>query len=1819
MSSANTKDNALVKERLNAILTYLQKSLELELTPNMRIEQHLDFSINSKQIIALPGVRYLGPNTDSGVWIEIERLIPSEPPTPPKSILELIELSPQPNVNPILHKERIQLDFSSIDNNAPDIEAQKRIATAKHKKACANAELVFQKYVETTWQSWSESEKQVRRTVKLYNDIFSFYRKAKSDSSANALELVLGIGTVQWKHEVGNLNYPLLTQRCEILIDEKTKRIHISPTEQNLIFESSGLRKLQVEHLEEINDRFTEWAKSDDNQFHPFTPETYLTFLNVAVSLLHPTAVLITSGAEKESSHQSPRIVDEWNLFIRPRGANALLEDVKNIKQQILTTEEIQGAAAVLVDDPEDTISSFSAPHVRGLLGEHPDNSSGRADPFVELYFPLPYNNEQLHIVNLLDQSDGVVVQGPPGTGKTHTIANIICHYLAEGKRILVTSKGEPALSVIRNKIPAEVRQLVVSMLTNEKEGLKQLEDSIKHIAEQVSFASEAEIKEEIKNSKASIDRCHRTITKCNSQLKDIAASQLTEIVVGNSSTYPYPLAREVLQQKEKYQWFSDNLKEYLDSVIPFDQQSLATFLSLRDSIQDKLDYLDCDLPIASQIPEESQIVGIHEALTNAKNLDKRSLENSYYKLTAENEASIVAGRTLRDLTRAAQHSLSQIDFYKTTSWHFALREICLDPAFATLKTLLQPWSNEVLELFEDRQATLSDTFEMPNDAELNLDFIEAIHRAKKGEKPFGLFDFGKKSAKILLNQARINNKPLANQSDFEKFSEYLRITSTIKSLTQRWNILASEFIAPTFAFEENGKTIKELRVVATVIQTVSRLIEIDFPNINAQARIAFGESWKDLGFIIENEVLKKIADSIEVALPRLELTLLEEAHRLILKVFESYEGKIFADSIKFLENTIGNPEKSTDLVLSEWLSLKKELLELCEAKPKLHIIKNTISKVAAAGAKLLAVNLSTKEFSTCGLEAEILPAWEWRLKVAHLGKLQDLLELEKECLADRRTAEKSLAKHYAKLVRSNTWLNIKRKLTNRLKSALQSYLNAIKGMGRGTSLGKRTARHRQDAQTAMSEAYQAVPCWIMPHRKISEIMPAALGAFDLVIIDEASQSDIDAFPAIIRGKKLLVVGDDEQISPSSFEKEDDLKKIMQEVLKPLPHNFKAQLAPEKSIYDYARVAFPGASVMLREHFRCVASIIDFSNRLSYNGKIECLRVPKPSERLEPPLIARFIEDGYRQGNSKLNPAEIDAIIAELDTINKEPKLKKKSIGIISLIGSHQALVLQQKILETFGEAFVERHDIICGDSMTFQGNERDIIILSMVADGSDTRMVRDRKMRQRYNVAASRARDRMYLFYSVDRAQLKEEDLKARLIDHFLGATESSTATEIAKLRELCDSSFEVEMFDELIARGYRVTPQVQSGSYTIDFVVEGQNDMRLAIECDGDEYHGIDKQLEDYQRQRILERAGWQFWRCWGSTFFLNREKCLEDLTRVLTQLEIYPIGREDEFKTAHYEYATQPTAKSKEALSIYSDATVELAHAESIQKEHYSHERVNGRLDIGETAIFENINNPSDAHKVTLVEGSILNLDENIIGVQTHIGSLIVSAYLNSIFSIDFGRGMSDYKLVEIEDLDEEIEEIANHDTLIGTQSSASFLCEYISWTQQAVPDPRYATTADVAKNLLAIIATEAPIMSGRLYQIYSRAAGIGRLSADMAELLEKAIASCVRKGTVIKTNELSTRKKHQQVLTMPGRTPSKCRIGIREFDEIPPSELAIVIREVQSMNPRSSLESIFRETLKIFDKRLNMNTRERLALTHRKFVDEPKQSSNMVGYL
>lgn len=478
----------------------------------------------------------------------------------------------------------------------------------------------------------------------------------------------------------------------------------------------------------------------------------------------------------------------------------------------------------------------------------------------------------------------------------------------------------------------------------------------------------------------------------------------------------------------------------------------------------------------------------------------------------------------------------------------------------------------------------------------------------------------------------------------------------------------------------------------------------------------------------------------------------------------------------------------------------------------------------------------------------------------------------------------------------------------------MEAWQQSMRRLGKGT--GKHAPRHRRDAQQHLNKCREAVPAWVMPLHRVWDTIEPASGMFDLIIVDEASQCGVEALPLFYLGKKVLIVGDDKQISPDAVGlPRDAVHRLMEEYL----HDFQFQSSfdVESSLFDHGKLRYGTRRITLREHFRCMPEIIRFSNDLCYSDTpLIPLRQYGP-DRL-PPIQHIFVDSGYREGsnNRVVNKPEAEAVVSKICELCESKRYSDKTIGVVVLQGEAQGALIEKQLLELLGAEEMEKRRLVCGNPYSFQGDERDIIILSMVAAANErigpfTKAADER----RFNVAASRARDQMILFHSVSRDDLSASCLRRRLLDFFenKGASpyDANVDWEDLERRAIHDnrsqlkppapfhqpgvvtgSWFEVDVALVPHRKGYRVIPQFEVAGKHIDLVVEGGQAL-LAIECDGDHWHGADRYEADMQRQRQLERCGWEFFRVSEAAFYTNKEKALTPLWRILEERGIFPNG--------------------------------------------------------------------------------------------------------------------------------------------------------------------------------------------------------------------------------------------------------------------------------------------------------------------------------------
>jgi len=512
--------------------------------------------------------------------------------------------------------------------------------------------------------------------------------------------------------------------------------------------------------------------------------------------------------------------------------------------------------------------------------------------------------------------------------------------------------------------------------------------------------------------------------------------------------------------------------------------------------------------------------------------------------------------------------------------------------------------------------------------------------------------------------------------------------------------------------------------------------------------------------------------------------------------------------------------------------------------------------------------------------------AWIWRQIQDELDRRACVPIDELQTSIERLTVQ--LHATTVDLINNRSWMFQSRRTSLPQRQALIGWLDTIRKIGKGT--GIRAPRLRAEAARKMTECWGAVPVWVMPLSRVVENFDPRRARFDAVIIDEASQSDVMALVALYLGRNAVVVGDHEQVSPSAVGQETAvIQNLIDQFLHGIPnaHLYDGQT----SVYDLARQSF-GETIRLVEHFRCVTEIIQFGNQLSYNGDVKPLR-DASGVRLRPHVLAYQVAGSKREGKVNHEEAEVVAslITAALEQTEYQTNEfgRPSSFGVVSLVGEEQALEVDRLLRTYLAADLYERHRLLCGTSAQFQGDERDVVFLSVVdTPTGGTLPFRDQQMfKQRFNVAASRARDQMWVVHSLDpQSDLQPGDLRRRLIEHAQAPELLSRILDDKERR--AQSTLEREVMKYLVEAGYRVIPQWKLGSRSIDLVVEG-NGKRLAIECDGDRDLLLEQLKEDMDRQAMLERLGWTFARVRGSLFLRAPDRAMRPILERLQLLDI------------------------------------------------------------------------------------------------------------------------------------------------------------------------------------------------------------------------------------------------------------------------------------------------------------------------------------------
>lgn len=1431
----------------------------------------------------------IGQNQDesakeySDVWVEVHKPQIKSPPNVPDELKPWIKMD--------------QVKDSSISE--PDIFSEIPVTVENEDENSSSSTQILKlddfpdifeswmKYLESKWKPWAEEDRRLQKVQKVYNQLFSIYQQ--QENFGEQYEVVVGVGLLSWKSKAsGRICRHIVSLQTRVEFDSEHGIMTVCG-------ESDGPQPaLELEMLNPEDrpgvkgiNTINDFVRQMDSDIW-IRPE-----LEAALRMFsgHLSEQSSYESTIERASEPTPNPVVSLSpaVILRRRTRKLFTSFYQQIIKQMQDGDAVPDNILSAIEITEEDDREQSEKSAESDISYLDDN---------ELYFPLQSNREQRRIAELIDRKKGVLVQGPPGTGKSHTIANLIAHFLARGKRVLVTSQTSRALNVLRDMLPDEICELCVVWLGSGKEHQLYLEKSVQGITQRKALWDSEKERKDIKTFRAELNKIREDESKLRKRLCTYREKDTEQHNVSGYRGTLQQIAMQLNKERRNYDWLIDRPNDNSSQAVTKDDLFLLLGFCRQSELTACLwDESQTLIPLEKLInPLEFQKLVKDDCDASGQYLDTTAKRRSY---PGDNVLKGMSYSARRELLNCLKQLLGRFEEFSHHPYSFA---------YQAAKETAGGQDGGWHEIFRDTKKNVENFIESSRTLSsiqvAGIDKPKSVVAADARElkdhldagKHLGVWPFQAKVVKkalYVVKGIRVDGRACNNSDTLSRLLKWLDLMQAIESLDELWGTRCAPPLGTPAVRLANYKDMYEILRDALAVHD-------DVKNIKGQ--LASLPNLQCPHFH-EPEEIKKLCDAVEAAE-------IEDRH---LKVRDTFKSLVIAiqNCAEFMNS---HPTTNSLLQAIQERNIKV-YTEIYQALEEYQTVRDILSRFKTC-APLTCADYE-KSIQDEDWEARFQSfgkAWSWAQADAWLMEKCDM-NIPRQIMRRLETLQRSERKQLKQLAAVKAWQHCMENLGEKQRKALEAWKEAVRKIGRGT--GIHAPRHRETARKELQKCRAAIPAWVMPlHQVVGTIQPSP-EIFDIVIVDEASQSWVDALFLSYIGKKLIVVGDDEQITPDNVGIDRNQVDYFRRLhLQGIPHN--ETFDPDGNLFAQARLRFPDR-VGLREHFRCMPEIIQFSNNLSYSTE-PLIPLRQYGRGRQEPVKASYVEEGYRKGSgaSVTNPPEAKAIASKIaecfeDAEYYHPDGKPKSFGVISLLGNKQHHLIHRLLIEKVGPEEMNRRQLICGQPYVFQGDQRDVIFLSMVdapEDNRTCRMMRDSATKRRFNVAASRARDQLWLFHSCELSHLKRECLRYRLLEYCQNPKfEQSERVEIelAELQRLAedpnerqsekpphpfDSWFEVDVYLRIVARYYRVIPQHEVSGYSIDLVVEGFHG-RMAVECDGDNWHGADQYDKDMKRQRDLERCGWTFFRVLGSAFYHDPDEALAPLWRKLDDLNIHPQG--------------------------------------------------------------------------------------------------------------------------------------------------------------------------------------------------------------------------------------------------------------------------------------------------------------------------------------
>ncbi|WP_433703440.1 AAA domain-containing protein [Prescottella equi] len=1671
--------------------------------------------------------------------LEIDRVPRTDPPVVPGLLGEWVTGSVEDiDQQPVLREEIF------TDEPSPDGEIRRRRVLLEEADGVSEA---FEQWL-TAWRAWADREREDVIARDLYKELFALH--LKSTDHSEEFELVVGVGCIAWRPEGhAQVQRHIATAQVAITYDDSSGTLTVRqvPSPQSVVIELDMLDPSLVSApaaIDEIRESAAAYTA------HVLDAEAIGDICRRLIFRLDPDAAYddvleVPTGAD-------PRGAFAPALILRRRTNRGLVQIYEQITAQILESDEVRCGLLPLIDpDRQPAATANTAPGAVVTIDE-------------EDFLPLPVNEAQRRIIDRVDATAQTVVQGPPGTGKTHTAAALVSHLLAQGKRVLITAHTDRALREVREKLPREIRSLAVAVIGQSRSDMADLRTAVENISRRADEFESAESARSIEQHHARLDQLRRQRAETRARLVEVREMETQTRTDGPVEGTLAAIAYRSLQDELQFAW----IREFdVDPTNCADTLSNVEINRWRTILLDR-DVSDHQAEAAKPLPSLT-VVPTSDALTTMVHREQQavSAREQFGSLLSHESFDFVRSLdpVIRNELRARACSLSEraesLEQRQEAWMNEALRDVRSGrqqtwvERSRQIKALVASVS-PILERFGPTTTVVvaGEGSVQQQVARTLLVFLQSGGKIKvnpDGSPKIGAFTSKTvKQSDGFFTDVKVNGVPATTTDQLTIVVDWVDANRAIMAMDQAWPI------SVTIPEEDTlGERVQWHRTEVEQLDKVLALGEqVETDREWFQRHSLPVPNWNDL------DEIRRYATLVEAAAASDEVA--AASHPIELLIDAICEGR---------------PRPNLEPVTAEIVHTmsERDLSGFNAARARLEHLHGVADAVAEREKLAAVLTQSAPRLAAAVIADPGASDWDerlgsyeeaWRWEMTNrwiLAQDDEDVNVLKARLSD---IDHQIRNEVERLAAERAWAHAVApgRLTGSARANLTQYAQLVASLGKGT--GKYAAKKRVEITEAMDRCRPSVPVWIMPIYRIAEQLRVQPDLFDVVIVDEASQAGLEASFLQYLAPKIVVIGDDKQVSPSAVGvDQQQLRDLANQYLANDPYRA-SWVDPKRSYFDEASMRF-GGRITLVEHRRCVPEIIGFSNRVAYEPEgIRLVPVRQfGAERLAPIRVVH-LRDGYEADN-KTNPVEADAIVEQIQKCLAETQYDGRTIGVISLLGKEQARLIENKLLDAVPPEEWTARDLRCGDASDFQGSERDIMFLSMVKAPSENRRLTALtaiQYVQRYNVAASRAKDQMWVYHSMAREDLTNpEDMRYQLLDYCYGvANRVSGDTNGPSLGVVpedvpvapFDSLFEQRVYNRIVDRGYTVHAQYPALGYNIDLVIIGAKG-KLAVECDGDFWHGPDAYAADLARQRELERCGWEFFRIRESIFYADMASTLKKLWKTLDELDIRTA---DWIDSSFDEDVSDEIAEAIDDLLV-DEAIADIAHTGEPLSE------LNSVIDANSHEVAENTpeldadldGSPRERYRAAAssdVEPALLDQ----VGVENRIGA---ASSLADVRGSEAGVQV----LREIE------------------ATAESVLLPYRSF-EESLPPVNQSSLTEMEENIVKIVTTEGPVLGHRIHNAYRDAYGGQRVGKEIARLLNRAISNAERDGHITSDNPLNESGIKPRTFRLPSQPLVSAReLGSRSLDLVPPGELGYHLSDLAATRDLQSEDELFRAVL------------------------------------